>query len=263
MAVLEDPFGCMRQMEAKGPKVWRQDSAVAEVGQWIVVAGGGGLTDLDEGDEERAVEVYNKQTDMWELAQPMPWKFEGSTYATGLFVAASESRLYVIEKKTGWMSQFEPENKKWGSTRQMMPNQSISAWSIATIGKQRLLLVGAEMKVELQKREMKVRFWEVDGDNLQAIDKKSVEMPAEIVNNLFPDFTRMDDARKHACSVKEYGTEIGGYIFDPANMKNGVVMYQLSMKSEEGKMVDRWGGSHVRPLLTIAKWKKYQLGVLR
>lgn len=108
------------------------------------------------------------------------------------------------------------------------------------------------MKEESQTREMKVRLWEVDGDNLQAIDNKSVEMPAEMVNNLFPDFDRMDDARQHACSVKVHGTEVGGYIFDPANMKNGVVMYELSMERErERERKEKWwrGGE----VLTIAK----------
>lgn len=240
MAVFKDPFGITRQLQVKGPKVWRQDPVVAEVGRWIVVAGGGFLTDLDEGDEEGAVEVFDKNTEKWELAQPMPWKFDGSTYATWLSVAASDTRLYVIDKKTGWMSQFDPESKKWGPTRQILPEQPISAWSLGTAGKERLLLVGAGKKEESHKGVMELRFWEIDGDDLRMIDHKSEEMPAEMVNRLFPDFGRMDDARQLACSVQVYGTERGGYIFDPANMKNGVVMCQFSMEREEGKMMEKW-----------------------
>ncbi|KAJ3704481.1 hypothetical protein LUZ61_008186 [Rhynchospora tenuis] len=239
MAVFEDPFGSMRQTEAKGPKVWRQDPVVAEVGRWIVVAGGGGfLMGLE--DEDGAVEVFDKQTRTWEVAEPMPWKFEGSTFAPWLSVASSDTRLYVIEKKMGWISQFNPETKKWGPTRRIMPDQSVSAWSIGTVGKERLLLVGAGKEGEGQKGVMKVRYWIVDGDSLRVINGKPKEMPQEMVSSLFPDFHMMDDARQRACSVQVCGTVHGGYIFDPAKMKHGVVMYHWSTEGEEGRRVDRW-----------------------
>ncbi|KAJ1688482.1 hypothetical protein LUZ63_019872 [Rhynchospora breviuscula] len=227
LLISKDPFGSSCQMEAKGPNVWRQDAVVAEVqGQWVVVVGGGFLT--DEGEEEGAVEVYNKQTGMWELAEPMPAEFNGSTYATWLSVAVSEKRLYVIEKKTGWASRFDPESKKWGPTCQLRTIPSVSKWAIVMAGKERLLLVGAGAEGGTGKEVMKVRAWEVDGDSLQVINNnKPMEMPAEMVDRLFPNFDSLDEARRQVCSVEVCGTEHGGYMFDPASMKNGVVMYQF------------------------------------
>ncbi|KAJ4749294.1 F-box/kelch-repeat protein [Rhynchospora pubera] len=241
LLISEDPFGCSCQMEAKGPNVWRQDPVVAEVqGQWVVVVGGGFLT--DDREEEGAVEVYDKETGMWELAEPMPAEFDRSTYATWLSVAVSEKRLFVIEKKTGWVSRFDPESKKWGPTCQLRTVPSVSKWAIVMAGKERLLLVGAGAEGEMP-TEMKVRAWEVDGDSLQVINNKAMEMPAEMVDRLFPNFDSLDEARRQVCSVEVCGTEHGGYMFDPASMKNGVVMHQLqqSMEDQEtGRVEMRW-----------------------
>ncbi|KAJ3704480.1 hypothetical protein LUZ61_008185 [Rhynchospora tenuis] len=238
LVISKDPFGSSCQMEAKGPKIWRQDPVVAEVqGRWIVVVGGGFLT--DEGEEEGAVEVYDKQTGMWELAEPMPANFDGSTYATWLSIAVSEKRVYVIEKKSGWISRFDPESKKWGPTCQLSTVPSVSKWAIVMARKERLLLVGAGAEGGTGKKVMKVRAWEVDGDSLQVISNKPMEMPTEMVDRLFPNFDSLDEARRQVCSVEVRGTEHGGYMFDPANMKHGVVMYQY-LSTEEGGRVDRW-----------------------
>ncbi|KAF3338469.1 hypothetical protein FCM35_KLT17306 [Carex littledalei] len=238
LVISKDPFGSSIKMETKGPKVWRQDPVVAEVGQWVVVVGGLFVIDLDEGEEEGAVEIYNKQTDTWELAESIPTMFEGYTYATLLSVAVSDNRLYVIEKNTGWVSQFDPESKKWEQTRQLRPDSSVLKWSIAIAGKERLLLVGAGREGEV----MKVRTWDVDGDTLQVISNNPEEMPVEMVDRLFPNFDCLHEDMQAVCSVEVRGTERGGYMFDPANMKNGVVMYQLSMeeKEKEERRVWRW-----------------------
>ncbi|KAF3338231.1 hypothetical protein FCM35_KLT17068 [Carex littledalei] len=235
LVISKDPFGSSIKMEMKGPNVWRQDPVVAEVGKWVVVVGGGFITDLGEGEEEGAVEIYNKQTGTWELAEPMPTIFEGSTCATWLSVAVSDNQLYVIEKKTGWVSQFDPESKTWEQTRRLRPDSSVLKWSIGIAGKGRLLLVGAGRQGEV----MKVRIWEVDGDTLQVISNNPEEMPTEMVDRLFPNFVCLHEDRQAVFSVEVRGTERGGYMFDPANMKNGVVMYQLSME-EEGRRVWRW-----------------------
>ncbi|KAJ4788086.1 F-box/kelch-repeat protein [Rhynchospora pubera] len=228
LLISKDPFGSSCQMEAKGPNVWRQDPVVAEVqDQWLVVVGGG--FQMDEG----AVEVYDKQTGMWELAEPMPAEFGGSTYATWLSVAVSEKRLYVIEKKTGWISRFDPESKTWGPTSQLRTIPSVSKWAIVMAGKERLLAVGAGAEGVMGKEVMKVRAWEVDGDSLQVINNKPMEMPTEMVDRLFTNFDSLDEARRKVCSVEVCGTEHGGYMFDPASMKNGVVMYMYQLSMEE------------------------------
>ncbi|XP_078165525.1 F-box/kelch-repeat protein At1g23390-like [Carex rostrata] len=236
LVISKDPFGSSIKMEMKGPKIWRQDPVVAEVGHWVVVVGGGFITDLDEGEEEGAVEIYNKQTGTWELAEPMPTNFEGS-YATLLSVAVSDNRLYVIEKDTGWVSQFDPESKTWEHTCQLRPDSSGLKWSIGIASKERLLLVGAGREGEV----MKVRIWEIDGDTLQVINNNPEEMPTEMVDRLFPDFNCLNEDWQVVCSVEVRGTERGGYMFDPENIKNGTVMYQLSMEEEkEGRRVWRW-----------------------
>jgi hypothetical protein len=187
------------------------------------------------------VEVFDKETAVWELAEPMPTMFDGSTYATWLSVAVSAKRLYVIEKNTGWISWFDPESGKWGPTKQLRPDLSVSKWAIGVIGKERLLLVGAGSLVEESKGVMKVRAWEVEGGNLQVISNEAEEMPREMVNCLFPNFDGLDDVRQQVCSVELRGTVRGGYMFDPANIKNGAVMYQLSLGGAgEGRRMGSW-----------------------
>lgn len=241
LEISKDPFDVSSQMKVKGPKVWRQDPVVAEVGRWVVVLGGGFLTDLEHGEEEGAVEVFDKEKATWELAEPMPTVFDGSTYATWLSVAVSDKRLYVIEKKSGWISWFDPESKKWGATHQLRPDPSVSKWVIGIAGKERLLLVGTGSGGEESKRVMKVKAWEVDGGELQLISNREEEMPKEMVNCLFPNFDGLDDIRQQACSVELRGTVRGGYMFDPANIKNGAVMYQLSSgEVGEGRRMGGW-----------------------
>ncbi|KAJ4770888.1 Kelch repeat-containing F-box-like protein [Rhynchospora pubera] len=100
-------------------------------------------------------------------------------------------------------------------------------------GKERLLVVGAGAEGVMGKEVMKVRAWEVDGDSLQVINNKPMEMPTEMVDRLFPNFDSLDEARQKVCSVEVCGTEHGGYMFDPASMKNGVVMYMYQLSMEE------------------------------
>ena len=102
---------------------------------------------------------------------------------------------------------------------------------------------------------MKVRTWEVDGDTLQVISNNPEEMPTEMVDRLFPNFVSLHEDRQAVCSVEVRGTERGGYMFDPANMKNGVVMYQLSMEEEEEAGADAGflpGGGRSR--IQLAYW---------
>ncbi|KAJ3670661.1 hypothetical protein LUZ60_008087 [Juncus effusus] len=235
MVISDDPFGVTWRMETKGPKVWRQDPVIADLGKWVIVAGGGCPMALVDEDEVGAVEIYDKQSKVWQSAESMPVQFDGSTSAMWLSTSVSQKSLYVIEKKSGYISRFDPERKKWACTRQLIPDRTISSWCI-TIGRNnRLVLVGVGKEGE---RNKKVKLWEVEEDDLCVINNKFEEMPREMVERLFP-CEEEDDETWHSCSVKVCGTEQGGYVYNPSEIRHGAVFYEIS-KDEGGRIVKRW-----------------------
>ncbi|KAF3326650.1 hypothetical protein FCM35_KLT08280 [Carex littledalei] len=235
MVISEDPFGARWGLDNEAPKVWRQDSVLAEVGRWVVVAGGGCLVPLYDGEEVRSVEVYDKTTATWQLTEPMPVQFDGSTYATWLSVAASDEKLYVMERKTGLVTWFDPDCKKWGPTCQLTSCHDVSEWAVTVGAGKRLLVVGVGTTIQ---SKLNVRIWEVDGENLQVVDNKCEEMPTEMVKRLFLSNVGDDDTW-HGCSVEVCGTEWGGYVYNASEMRNGAVFYELE-DDEKGKIVMRW-----------------------
>lgn len=236
IAISEDPFGTEWRKEAKAPKVWRQDAVVAEVGRWVVVAGGGCPMVLDDGEEVGAVEVYDKHTGAWESAETMPAAFDGSTSATWLSVAASDERLYVMEKKTGLIGSFDPKSKRWGPTCQSRPDPTVQSWAIAIGRDEKVLVAGVGPACQ---SGTKVRFWEVNPETMmRAADSKSEEeMPREMAERLFP-IEDEEDAMWQSFSVEVCGTERGGYVYNPSEMRNGAVLYEFA--EERGKIVRRW-----------------------
>ncbi|KAJ3704483.1 hypothetical protein LUZ61_008188 [Rhynchospora tenuis] len=237
MTISKDPLGARWEQDTKAPRKFRLDPVVAEVGRWILVVGGECSIDRDY-EEEGPVEVYDKRTGVWESAGLMPAVFEGSTCATWLSVVASSKRLYILERKTGWLSWFDPESKRWGSMRQMRPDPAVSTWAITVGFGEKLLLFGVG-RGEHGGR-MKVRIWEVEGDNLQVVDSEAEEMPAEMVDRLFPSEQGHDDAMWRGYSVEMCGTEHGGYACNPVGMRNGVVLFDLSRSEERRRIVERW-----------------------
>ncbi|KAJ4796772.1 Kelch repeat-containing F-box-like protein [Rhynchospora pubera] len=234
MAISEDPFGARWHMNLEPPKVWRQDAVLAVVGRWVVITGGC-LIPLYGEEELRSVEVYDKSTSTWQMAESMPVQFDGSTSATSLSVAASDENLYVMERKTGVVSWFDPKHRNWGPTCQLKSCNDVSSWSVAVGCAEKLLVVGVGAMQELK---LSVRIWEVDREHLQVEDGKSEEMPTEMVNQLFPDNVE-DDATWHGWSVEVCGTEYGGYVYNPSAMRNGAVFYELE-DDDEGNIVRRW-----------------------
>ncbi|KAF3334687.1 F-box/kelch-repeat protein [Carex littledalei] len=235
MVVSEDPFGTAWRKATKAPKVWRKDAVVAEVGRWVVVAGGGCPMVLEEGEEVGAVEVYDKHSGAWESAEPIPEGFDGSTSATWLSVAAYDDRLYVMEKKTGLVGLFDPKTKRWGPTCQPRPDPTVQSWAVVIGHDDRLLVVGVGPACQ---STTKVRFWEVNRETLQGADNQlEEEMPREMVERLFPSEEGYDDTWK-SYSVEVCGTERGGYVYNPLEMRNGVVFYEFA--EEKGKIVGRW-----------------------
>ncbi|KAJ3702391.1 hypothetical protein LUZ61_006096 [Rhynchospora tenuis] len=235
MAISEDPFGARWRMNAEPPKVWRQDAVLAEVGQWVVIAGGGCFIPLYDDEEVRSVEVYDRSTGTWKLAETMPVQFDGSTSATWLSVAASDERLFVMERKTGLVSWFNPKYRNWGPTCQLKSCHDVSSWAIAVGCPKTLLVVGVEA---MHNSKLSVRIWEVDVENLQVVDNKCEEMPMEMAKQLFLDNVGDDDEWR-GCMVEVCGTERGGYVYNPSEMRNGAVFYELE-DVEDGKVVRRW-----------------------
>lgn len=235
--ISEDPFGT-RWIDVKAPKVWRQDAVLAEVGRWVVVVGGGCLVPLYDGEEVRSVEVYDKPTATWQLAESMQVQFNGSAFATWLSVAASDERLYVMERKTGLVSWFDPECKKWGPTCGLTPRHDVSAWAVAVGPGKRLIVVG--VGTTIQSKVIQVRIWKVDGENLQVKDNKCEQMPTEMVKRLFRDNIDNDATWHGTCSVEVCGTEWGGYVYNAAETRNGAVFYELEDGDQKGKIVRRW-----------------------
>ncbi|KAJ3686917.1 hypothetical protein LUZ61_016081 [Rhynchospora tenuis] len=235
MVVSKDPFCTEWRKEAKAPKVWRKDAVVAEVGQWVVVAGGGCHMVLEEGDVVGAVEVYDKKAGTWESAEPIPEQFDGSAYATWLSAAASDERLYVMEKKAGLVGSFDPQSKRWGPTCQLRLDPAVSSWAIAIGRDERLIAVGVG---PVGQSGTKVRFWEVNRETLQPVaDTKIEDMPTEMVERLFP-LEEGDDDTWRCSSVEVCGTDRGGYVYNPSEMRNGAVLYEFT--EEVGRMVGRW-----------------------
>lgn len=201
------------------------------------MAGGGCPMLRDEGEELGAVEVYDKHAGLWESAEPIPEGFDGSTYATWLSVAASDERLYLIEKVTGLIGMFDPKSKRWGPTCQPISDPTMQSWAVAIGHDKRLLVVGVGPDCQ---STMMVRLWEVNPETLQGLDSKlEEEMPREMVERLFPSEEGDDDTWK-SCSVEVCGTERGGYVYNPSEMRNGAVLYEFSEEMEKGSIVKRW-----------------------
>lgn len=243
-AISKDPFGARWEQDMKAPRKFRLDPVVAEVGRWVVVVGGECSIERDY-EEEGSLEVYDKQTGNWASAGLMPLAFEGSTCATWLSVAATDKRLYIMERKTGWLSWFDPENNRWGPVRQVRLDPAVSEWAITVGTSEKLLLVGVR-RASTGGREhgevVKVRIWEVEGDNLWVVDSESEEMPREMVNRLFAS-DKARDVTWRGYSVDVCGTEHGGYVCNPSEMRNGVVLFDLARKGGRGLgdgIVERW-----------------------
>ncbi|KAJ4821670.1 Kelch repeat-containing F-box-like protein [Rhynchospora pubera] len=242
MTISKDPFGARWEQDTKAPRKFRLDPVVAEVGWWILVVGGECSIDRDY-EEEGPVEVYDKRTGVWESAGLMPVVFEGSTCAAWLSVVASSKRLYVMERKSGWLSWFDPESKRWGPVRQMRPDPGVSAWAITVGYGEKLLLFGARRGRDGD-GVMKVKIWEVEGDNLRVVDTEGEEMPAEMVDGLFPADEGQDATwQGYSVHVDMCGTEHGGYVCNPNPLwmrkRNGVVLFDLS-RSRSSRIVERW-----------------------
>ncbi|KAJ4975020.1 hypothetical protein NE237_008194 [Protea cynaroides] len=144
--------------DAEQPLVWRQDPIVARFGSRVLVAGG----TYDFVDDPLAVEMYDTESRRWEICQPMPILLKDSATSTWLSTAATDGRLYLLEKRSHVICSFDAETKTWGPTFNLILSSSAPLavfHSIIGFADERLVLVGLMGEPE----ELQgLGLWEVD-----------------------------------------------------------------------------------------------------
>jgi hypothetical protein len=247
LAVAGDPLGAAACVAVAAPRVWRVDPVFAAVGDRVVALGGACRLALAEGEDEAAVEVH--EGGGWTACDPMPDALRGSASATWLSAAATDQRVYLVERATGWASWFDPAKRLWGPTRRLGPDPAVTTWGVApgrAGADERLVLFGAKRADKEAECTVVVQAWEVDGDTLEPILSASSDaMPPELSERLFPrddtdDEDDLDDIDPDRLSVGVCGNAAGGYVYNAAEPSHGAVLYEL--REEEGKAtaVARW-----------------------
>nr|CAD1834835.1 unnamed protein product [Ananas comosus var. bracteatus] len=100
VSVSADPFGAAAWRRFDAPRVWRQDPVVA------------------------LAAPTSTSSSCWQPCEPIPAAFDGSTSAHWLSAAASERRVYVVERRTGRASWLDPASRTWGRVRLLRPDGS-------------------------------------------------------------------------------------------------------------------------------------------
>lgn len=184
------------------PKVWRQDPIVAMVGSHVVVAGG----TCEFEDDPLAVEVLDPKSGKWAPCEPMPTIFKGSATATWLSVAASDHKMYVLEKSSGEFCSFNLNTMKWESPSELRPEPSL-LFSLIAFARDRLILFGLAGDAN---NATSLRLWEVNCDTLE--QKEIGKMPARMLG-------RLKDTNSLLSSI---GVALAGdfaYVYNPSNPK--------------------------------------------
>ncbi|XP_051225607.1 F-box/kelch-repeat protein At1g23390-like [Lolium perenne] len=236
--VAGDPLGTSACVAMRAPRVWRVDPVLAAVGDRVVALGGACQLALAEGEDAAAVEVHEGGS--WTTCDPMPAALRESAAATWLSAAATEQRVYLVDRTTGWASWFDPAKRRWGPTRRLEPNSGVSSWGVAPgrAGAERLVLFGAKREGEGAENRVVIQAWEVDGDDLD-LSTHDDTMPSEMSGRLFPRDEDEEDEEELAPSIGVCGNATGGYVYNAAELGNGAVLYELR-SGEKGSAVERW-----------------------
>ncbi|CAO2183133.1 unnamed protein product [Urochloa humidicola] len=253
LAVAGDPLGAAACVDMAPPRVWRVDPVLAAVGGRVVALGGACGLALADGEDAAAVEVHDGGGG-WEACDPMPDALRDSASATWLAAAATDRRVYLVERATGWASWFDPAERRWGPARRLGPDPAVTAWGVAPCravagggAGERLVLFGAKRADKEAECTAVIQAWEVDGDTLDPIPSASSDaMPLELSERLFPrDDDEDDDLDDERLSIGVCGNAAGGYVYNAAEPSRGAVLYELR-EEEEGKVkgsapaVARW-----------------------
>ncbi|KAL6896663.1 hypothetical protein ACP4OV_007235 [Aristida adscensionis] len=249
VAVAGDPLGSAMCVALPAPGVWRVDPVFAAVGDRVVVIGGACQLALAEGEDAAAVEVHDGGR--WTACEPMPDALRESAAATWLSAAATDKRVYLVERATGWASWFDPADRRWGPSRRVGPDAAFSSWGVApgrAGADERLVLFGAKRADRDKEAECRVviQAWEVDGDTLEPMPSApSDAMPSEISERLFPRDEDEDededeeDLNDKPRAIGVCGNAAGGYVYNAAEPANGAALYELR-EAEEGSAMARW-----------------------
>ncbi|KAF0935895.1 hypothetical protein E2562_036631 [Oryza meyeriana var. granulata] len=215
MAVSEDALGAAWR-ELPPPRVWRVDPVVAAVGSRVVVLGGGCGAMAAAG----VVEVLDEGAG-WTTCAPMP----APLASRWVSAAASERRVYVVERRTGWASWFDPAERQWGPARRLqLPegnNAAVESWAASGVkagvgdaNERLLVLAGGGGGI--------VSLWSVDGDTLLLDGEDNASMPLEM-------------SEKLSLGATGGGVNIGvvaagaasGYMYNASEPSKGAVRYEL------------------------------------
>uniref|UniRef100_A0ACD5VTZ5 Uncharacterized protein n=1 Tax=Avena sativa TaxID=4498 RepID=A0ACD5VTZ5_AVESA len=238
--VAGDPLGTSACVAMKAPSVWRVDPVFASVGDRVVALGGACQLALAEGEDAAAVEVH--ESGSWIACDPMPAALRESAAATWLSVAATDHRVYLADRTTGWASWFDPLKRLWGPTRRLAPDASVSTWGVAPgrAGAERLVLFGAKRQGEGAANRVVIQTWEVDGDALDLSPGVVHDsMPSEMSGRLFRRDEDEEDEEETSPSIGVRGNATGGYVYNAAELANGAVLYELR-EGKDGSAVERW-----------------------
>ncbi|OEL17801.1 hypothetical protein BAE44_0021179 [Dichanthelium oligosanthes] len=201
---------------------------------------------LADGEDAAAVEVH--EGGGWTACEPMPDALRDSASATWLSAAATDQRVYLVERATGWASWFDPASRRWGPTCRLGPDPAVTTWGVApgrAGADERLVLFGAKRADKGAECTAVVQAWEVDADTLEPIPSASSDaMPPELSARLFPrdEEEDLDDIDPEPLSIGVCGNAAGGYVYNAAEPSHGAVLYELR-EEEEGKAkgaVARW-----------------------
>lgn len=245
LAVAADPFGTTMAAGCIAPALWRVDPVLAAVGDRVVALGGACALALLGGTDAAAVDVHEPGGDKWTACDPVPDALSDSAAATWLSVAATDKRVYLVERTNGWASWFDPANRRWGPTHRLGPDPALTTWGVAPgrVGaEERLVLFGAKRAdKEAEFCMVVVQAWEVDGDTLEPTTPSASgdAMPPELSERLFP----RGDTDDRSLSIGVCGNAAGGYVYNAAAPANGAVLYELW--EEEGKKATAGG---------VARW---------
>ncbi|XP_043725477.1 F-box/kelch-repeat protein At1g23390-like [Telopea speciosissima] len=231
-----DPFH-LTWHHVEAPLVWRENPIVAHLGSRIFVAGG----TYDLIDDPLAVEMYNIGSGRWETCQSMPFLLKDSATSTWISTAATDSKLYLLEKRSLLICSFDAETKTWGDTFNLNLisnpthiNPPVPVFQ-STIGfvDDRLIVVGLMGDPEdLQG----LGLWEVDQHTYEC--RPIGEMPPEMVEKL-----RKANSPLSTMHASMEGGSI--YIYDPRNPEQ-IFFCECELKKKEG--IHEWG-CVVNPML--------------
>ncbi|KAK7361796.1 hypothetical protein VNO77_03880 [Canavalia gladiata] len=135
--------------------VWRTDPIVAQVGTFIIVAGG--VCDFE--DDPLAVEMYDMKSREWVRCQSMPAILKESAASTWLSVTVASDMMHVMEKSSGVTCSFDCSTMTWQGPYDLRPDQSVFCCVTGTV-RGRLMIAGLMGDAENVKE---VKLWEVEG----------------------------------------------------------------------------------------------------